>query len=120
MGNTLAKRGLFQVTEASTPADASVTERIQSVLRRIEDQPCDMPVVVSAGFLRWMGEAHNEFADDQELVRLRDQIVVLIQERDEAREESQRLKAHRDGLSTQIQPTDVRIISLAERMANTG
>lgn len=84
MSNTVVKRGAFQMTEGPSPTNVSTAERIQSVLRRIEHQPCDMPVVVSAGFLRCMGASFREFDSDRELVRLRDQINVLIQERDEA------------------------------------
>jgi uncharacterized coiled-coil DUF342 family protein len=117
MGNFLAKRGVFQSAEAATDTGTTLSERLQSVLRRIQDRSGDYPVVVSAGFLRWVADASNETAASTDVADLYKQIEKLTRERDEARESVVQIKAHSDRVSEQLQLSNVRVAALTERVA---
>ena len=117
MGNFLAKRGVFQTAEIATDTGTTLSERMQSVLRRIQDRSGDFPVVVSAGFLRWVADASNETAANADAADLYKQIEKLTRERDEARESVVQIKAHSDRVSEQLQLSNVRVAALTERVA---
>jgi uncharacterized coiled-coil DUF342 family protein len=117
MDNGLARRGVIQTAEAATAAGVTLSERLQSVLRRIEDRPGDAPVVVSAGFLRWIADASTETAANSDVAELYNQIEKLTRERDDARESVVQIKAQSDRVSEQLRLADVRVASLTERVA---
>jgi len=108
-------RGLSQLPEAARTDGDSLPDRLEGVLRRIEDQPGDAPVAVSAGFLRWAAQSAREIANDA--AELRDQINTLSREYDETREAATRLKAHYDRASDALQLADVRVAKLTDRIA---
>lgn len=117
MGEGLAKRGVFPTVENTASAGATLTERLQSVLGRIQDRPGDAPVVVSAGFLRWVAEASTESAAKSDAAELLGQIEKLTRERDEARDSALQSKAQSDRMSEQLQLANVRVATLTERVA---
>ena len=117
MGDGLAKRGVFPTMEATKAATATLTERLQSVIQRIEDRPGDYPVVVSAGFLRWIADASAETAAKGDMAELHSQIEKLTRERDEARESAAQIKTHSDRVSEQLKLADIRVATLTERLA---
>lgn len=117
MGDGLAKRGGFLTMEPTTSASATLTERLQSVIQRIQDRSGDTPVVVSAGFLRWIAEASAETTAKTDVAELHNQIEKLTRERDEARESVIQIKAHSDRVAEQLQLADVRVATLTERVA---
>lgn len=108
-------RGLSQMPEAGRAEGDSLPERLESVLRRIEDHPGDAPVAVSAAFLRWVAHNAREIATDA--AELRDQLDTLTREYDETREAATRLKAHYDRASEALQLADVRVATLTDRVA---
>jgi uncharacterized coiled-coil DUF342 family protein len=117
MGDGLAKRGVFPTMEATKSAGATLTERLQSVIQRIEDRPGDAPIVVSAGFMRWIADASAETAAKSDVAELHSQIEKLTRERDEARESAVQIKTHSDRVSEQLKLADVRVATLTERIA---
>ncbi len=108
-------RGLSQLPEAARTDGDSLPDRLEGVLRRIEDHPGDAPVAVSAGFLRWMAQSAREIANDA--AELRDQLDTLNRDYDETREAATRLKAHYDRASEALQLADVRVSTLTDRVA---
>jgi phage shock protein A len=107
-------RGLSQLPEAARTEGTTLPDRLEGVLRRIEDRPGDAPVAVSAGFLRWVAQNAREIATDA--AELRDQLDVLSREYDETREAAERLKAHYDRATEQLHLADVRVSTLTERV----
>ena len=120
------RRGLSQLPEAAKTDGDSLPERLEGVLRRIEDRPGDAPVAVSAGFLRWAAKSAREISKDA--VEMRDQLETLTREYEEAREAAERMKAHYERTAEQLQMADVRVKTLTDRIsklrseiaANTG
>lgn len=108
-------RGLSQMPEAARTDGDSLPERLEGVLRRIEDRPGDAPVAVSAGFLRWVAENARDIAFDA--AELREQLELITREYDETREAAERLKAHYDRASEALKLADVRVATLTERVA---
>jgi len=108
-------RGLSQLPEAARTDGDSLPDRLEGVLRRIEDHPGDAPVAVSAGFLRWMAQNAREIASDA--AELRDQLDTLTRDYDETREAATRLKAHYDRASEALKLADVRVSTLTDRIA---
>ena len=108
-------RGLSQMPEVARSEGDSLPERLESVLRRIEDHPGDAPVAVSAGFLRWVAENAREIATVA--AELRDQLDNLSRDYDETREAATRLKAHYDRATEALQLADVRVSTLTDRVA---
>ena len=117
MSDGLAKRGVFPTMENTTSAGATLSERLQSVLRRIQDRSGDAPVVVSAGFLRWIADASADTAAKSDAAELHSRIEQLTRERDEARDSALQIKAHSDRVSEQLQLADVRVATLTKRVA---
>lgn len=111
------KRGVFPTIEVTTSARATLNERLQSVLQRIQDRRGDYPVVVSAGFLRWIADASAEATAKTDVAKLHSQIEKLTRERDEARESALQIKSHSDRVSEQLKLADVRVATLTERIA---
>ena len=108
-------RGPSQMPEAAWTDGESLPERLEGVLRRIEDHPGDAPVAVSAGFLRWVAQNAREIATDA--AELRDQLDTLSRDYDETREAATRLKAHYDRATEALQLADVRVSTLTDRVA---
>lgn len=117
MRDGLAKRGVYPTVESSPSADTTITERLQSVLGRIQDRPGDAPVVVSAAFLRWIAEASIEAVSRNDITDLHSQIEKLTRERDEALESVIEIKAHSDHVTQQLKLADVRVAALSARVA---
>ena len=117
MRDGLAKRGVFPTMEATKSAGATLTERLQSIIQRIEDRPGDYPVVVSAGFLRWIADTSAETAAKSDVAELHSQIERLTRERDEARESAAQIKTHSERVSEQMKLADVRVATLTGRIA---
>lgn len=115
MSNRPAGRGLPKMQEADVMGEGSLPEKLESVLKRIEDRPGDAPVAVSAGFLRWVATSASDIAMDA--TELRDQLALLTREHAEAREAADRLKAHNDRASELLKLADTRIKSLTDRIA---
>lgn len=117
MGNGLVQRGVLQTVDVTTPGNATLSERMQSVLRRLEDRPGDAPVVVSVGFLRWIAEASAEKTSNNNVAELHNQIKRLTHELDDARESAAEMKARSDRVIEQLQLADIRSASLTKRVA---
>jgi hypothetical protein len=87
------------------PADGrhatAMPEKLAGVLARIADQPGDAPVVVSAGFLRWLAKSAGEYE----------------RERDEARMVARRQKARAEAAAKLLGAADVRIDRLRGEIA---
>lgn len=108
-------RGLPQLPEVAVTDGDSLPDRLEGVIRRIEDRPGDAPVAVSAGFLRWAAQNAREIAKDA--AELREQIETLTRDYNETREAAARLKAHYDRASEALQLADARATTLNERVA---
>jgi F0F1-type ATP synthase epsilon subunit len=108
-------RGLSQLPEAARTDGDSLPDRLEGVLRRIEDHPGDAPVAVSAGFLRWAAKNAREIATDAS--ELREQLDTLMREYEETRESAERLKAHYERATEQLQMADVRVSTLSDRVS---
>lgn len=108
-------RGLSQLPEAARTDGDSLPDRLEGVLRRIENHPGDAPVAVSAGFLRWAAKNAREIATDAS--ELREQLDTLIREHDETREAAERLKVHYERATEQLKLADVRVSTLSDRVA---
>ena len=108
-------RGLSQLPEAARTDGDSLPDRLEGVLRRIEDRPGDAPVAVSAGFLRWVAQNAREISTDA--AELREQLDILSREYEETRESAERLKAHYDRATEQLHLADVRVSTLTDRVA---
>lgn len=103
--------------ENTADTGTTLSERLHSVLRRIQDRTGDMPVVVSAGFLRWVAEAANQMVPQSDVAELYNQNERLTRERDEARESALQIKAHSDRVSEQLELANVSIATLTDRVA---
>jgi septal ring factor EnvC (AmiA/AmiB activator) len=117
MSDGLAKRGVFPTVENTAAAGATLNERLQSVLRRVQDRPGDAPIVVSAGFLRWIADASAASASKHDVAELQSQIDRLTRERDEVLETVAQVKAHSDRVTEQLHLADVRVATLSKRVA---
>ena len=115
MNNSWAKRGTFPTTEVPGTGD-TLTERLQSVLCRIQDRPGDTPVVVSAGFLRWIADMTAKSENKSDIAELHGQLETLTRERDEARESAAHAKAQIERLSEQLQLANVHVASLTKHV----
>lgn len=107
-------RGLSRLPEVASAEGESLPERLEGVLRRIEDHPGDAPVAVSAGFLRWVAQNAREISNDA--AELRDQLDSLSREYEETREAAERLKVHYDRATEQLHLADVRVSTLSDRV----
>ena len=116
MGNMMPKRGIFPTVENTADAGTTLSERLQSVLRRIQDRSGDAPVVVSAGLLRWIAEASSEKLSNADAADLYRQIEQLTHELENARESAAQAKGHSDRVSEQLQLANVRVATLTEHV----
>jgi hypothetical protein len=55
-------RGLPRLAESTTSAGCNVPERLQAILHRVEGQTGDIPVAVSAAFLRSVADYIDSIA----------------------------------------------------------
>lgn len=108
-------RGLSKLPEAARADGDSLLERLEGILRRIQDHPGDAPVAVSAGFLRWAAKNAREIATDAS--ELREQFDSLVREYEETRESAERLKAHYERATEKLQLADDRVSGLTDLVA---